>query len=39
MLGKSNLHTKVTGLKVYLDKITNAITGIQCTYNGHKKGT
>ena len=38
MLGKSNLSTKITGIKVYYDKSKTNICGIQCTYNGHKKG-
>lgn len=38
ILGKSNLMTKITGIKVYVDKIHNVICGIQCTYNGRKKG-
>jgi hypothetical protein len=38
ILGKANLNSKVTGIKIYLDKVKNVICGIQCTYNGHKKG-
>jgi len=38
VLGKSNLNSKIVGIKVYLDKLTNLIAGIQLTYMGNKKG-
>jgi len=38
LLGKSNLNSKIIGVKVYLDKMTNLIAGIQVTYIGNKKG-
>ena len=38
LLSKHNLTAKITGLKVYLDKQTNLIAGLQCTYSGNKKG-
>jgi hypothetical protein len=38
ILGKSNFNTKITSMCVYIDKNNNIISGLQCTYNGHKKG-
>ena len=38
LLGKSNLNSKITGIKVYFDKSNNLIAGIQMTYTGNKKG-
>lgn len=38
VLGKSNLNSKIIGIKVYLDKLSNLIAGIQITYIGNKKG-
>ena len=38
VLGKNNLTAKITGLKIYLDKQTNLIAGLQCIYSGNKKG-
>ncbi len=38
ILGQTNLQTKLTAIKIYLSKTQNIICGIQCTYNGHKKG-
>jgi hypothetical protein len=37
-LGKTNLNSKIVRVKVYLDKGTNLIAGIHCTYSGNKKG-
>ncbi len=28
----------MTGIKIYTNKSQTEICGIQCTYNGHKKG-
>lgn len=38
MLGKSSLLTKLTGIKVFIDRAHGCIAGIQCIYNYHKKG-
>lgn len=38
VLGKSNLGSKIVGIKIYLDKTSNLIAGIQVTYIGKKKG-
>ena len=38
ILGKANLHNKITGISVYLDKGKKLISGFQCTYDHKKKG-
>ena len=38
ILGKNNLNSKIIGMHVYLDKITNTICGFQVLYSGNKKG-
>jgi len=38
ILGKTSLNSKIIKVKVYLDKNTNDIAGIHCTYSGNKKG-
>lgn len=38
ILGKNSLTLKITSLKVYVDKTTNLIAGIQCIYTGNKQG-
>jgi hypothetical protein len=38
LLGKSNLSSKIIGLRVYFDRISGLIGGLQVTYNGNKKG-
>ena len=36
ILGKHNLTSKITAVKVYLDSSTRLLAGIQCTYGGKK---
>ena len=38
LLGKSNLTAKITGMKVYIDRISGLIGGIQVFYDNGKKG-
>jgi len=38
ILGKSNLSSKIIGIKVYIDKSSNLIAGLQLTYIGKKGG-
>ena len=38
LLGKSNLTAKITGIRAFLDKDSDLIAGIQCTYSGNKRG-
>ena len=38
ILGKHNLSSKITGVRVYLDRDTELPAGIQCFYNGKKGG-
>ncbi len=38
LLGKSNLHTLIIGVNVFVDKSTDLIAGFQFTYSGNKKG-
>lgn len=38
LLGKNNLSAKITSVRVYLDKNTNLIAGLQLGYSGNKKG-
>lgn len=36
ILGKHNLTSKITAVRVYLDARTRLLSGIQCTYGGKK---
>lgn len=38
ILGKTNLMTKMTGLTVFTNCQTKAISGVQATYNHNKRG-
>lgn len=38
LLGKSNLTAKITGMKVYIERISGLIGGIQIIYDNGKKG-
>jgi hypothetical protein len=38
ILGKSNLFAKITGMKVFIEKKTGLIGGIQVFYDGKKGG-
>jgi hypothetical protein len=38
ILGKSNLTSKIVGVRVYLDRGSGLIAGIQCSYSGGKRG-
>ena len=38
LIGKHNLTSKITGVKMYIDMASHTFAGIQCTYGG-KKGS
>ena len=38
LIGKNNLLSKIVAVKVYFDKSTGNLAGIQCTYQGNKQG-
>lgn len=38
ILGKNNLHSKMTGLTIFINCQTKAISGVQATYNYSKRG-
>jgi len=38
VLGKSNLTSRITGIKVFFERVSGIIGGLQITYEGRKKG-
>jgi hypothetical protein len=38
VLGKSNLTSRITGVKIFFERVSGIIGGIQITYEGRKKG-